>query len=78
MPVPTPGVYMVRPIMNMYGMSLNARFESLSGSTHHLHPGEFWCEKFEGDHVSVDYLNQKPVLTVKGERNSENPVYRWD
>jgi hypothetical protein len=78
MPVPSPGQYVVRPIMNMHGMGILSRIEEITDQTSHLHPGEFWCEKFEGDHISVDYINQKPVLTVKGERNPENPVYKWD
>ena len=78
MEVPKPDIYCVRPIMNMHGMGINARFEHLDKDTAHLHPGEFWCETFYGKHASVDYLNQEPVLTVIGERETMAPMYKWD
>lgn len=77
MDVPRPATYCVRPVMNMFGMGIAARFEYLEKETNHLHPGEFWCEVFEGNHVSVDYLNQEPVLTVVGQRKADDPMYKW-
>ena len=53
--VPKPGFYIVRPSMNMMGMGRFARIEYIEKDTEHLHPAEFWCEVFEGDHYSVDY-----------------------
>tara|TARA_B100002019_G_scaffold42278_1_gene35404 strand:+ start:1141 stop:1803 length:663 start_codon:yes stop_codon:yes gene_type:complete len=53
--VPKPGFYIVRPCMNLMGMGRNARIEWIESDTEHLHPAEFWCEVFEGDHLSVDY-----------------------
>ena len=53
--VPEPGFYIVRPCMNLMGMGRHARIEWIENSTEHLHPAEFWCEVFEGDHLSVDY-----------------------
>ena len=53
--VPSPGFYVIRPIMNLMGMGRYSRIEHIEESTEHLHPGEFWCEVFEGDHISVDY-----------------------
>lgn len=53
--VPKPGFYIVRPCMNLMGMGRNARIEWIESNTEHLHPAEFWCEVFEGDHLSVDY-----------------------
>ena len=53
--VPKPGFYIVRPCMNLMGMGRHARIEWIEDSTEHLHPAEFWCEVFEGDHLSVDY-----------------------
>ena len=53
--VPKPGFYIVRPCMNFMGMGRYARIEHIEKDTEHLHPGEFWCEVFEGDHYSVDY-----------------------
>ena len=53
--VPKPGFYIVRPCMNLMGMGRHARIEWIEDITEHLHPAEFWCEVFEGDHLSVDY-----------------------
>ena len=53
--VPEPGFYIVRPCMNLMGMGRHARIEWIEDKTEHLHPAEFWCEVFEGDHLSVDY-----------------------
>ena len=75
--VPTPGFYIVRPSMNFMGMGRNARIEYLEGDTEHLHPGEFWCEIFEGEHISVDYHWGVPDLTVKGVRDPQDPLYKW-
>lgn len=76
-PVPKPGYYIVRPSFNLLGMSRFARIEWIENYTDHLHPAEFWCEIFEGEHVSVDFRNFSQVLTVKGERDPENPLYKW-
>jgi len=53
--VPKPGFYIVRPCMNLMGMGRYSRIEWIEDNTEHLHPAEFWCEVFEGDHLSVDY-----------------------
>jgi len=53
--VPEPGFYIIRPIINLMGMGRYSRIEYIESCTEHLHPAEFWCEVFEGDHISVDY-----------------------
>ena len=53
--VPKPGFYIVRPCMNLMGMGRYSRIEWIEDNTEHFHPAEFWCEVFEGDHISVDY-----------------------
>lgn len=78
MKVPKPGFYIVRPSVNFMGMGRNSRFLYIESSTDHLHPGEFWCEIFKGEHLSVDYYFQEPVLTVKGHRNSKNSLSKWN
>jgi hypothetical protein len=78
MKVPSPGLYIVRPSVNFMGMGRNSRIITLESSTEHLHPGEFWCEVFQGEHLSVDYHHQKPILTVKGHRNPKNSLSRWN
>lgn len=76
-PVPSFGRYIVRPSINLLGMGRYSRLEWLRRSTDHLHPSEFWCEYFTGEHISVDFYQKRPVLTVKGERNLHNPFYKW-
>jgi hypothetical protein len=77
MNVPKPGMYMVRPIMNFSGMGLGARKLYIEGSTDHLEPGEFWCEFFEGEHLSIDYRGANPVLQVRGIRDYVYPYQRF-
>ena len=76
--VPKPDFYIVRPSLNIMGMGRFSRIEWLLGNTEHLHPSEFWCEVFEGDHLSVDFKNSSSCLVVKGTRGSENPLWKWD
>ena len=75
--VPKPDFYIVRPSLNLLGMGREARIEYLEYSTDHLGPSEFWCEIFEGEHLSVDFYKSSPVLIVRGERNSDDPLYKW-
>jgi hypothetical protein len=76
-PVPKPDFYIVRPSINLLGMSRFARIEWIESDSEHIHPAEFWCEIFEGDHLSVDYYDKKSNLVVIGERDKENPLYKW-
>lgn len=75
--VPLKTEYIVRPAMNWMGMGRNARKVKLSKSTSHLHPGEFWCEIFKGNHYSVDYLNQSQVLCVQGVPKTSETLSKW-
>jgi hypothetical protein len=82
-PVPAPGQYVVRPCVNAKGMGEGARIEHLERDTDHLPAGTFWCEVFEGDHLSVDYTPAariagcKPILCVQGFRNADAPLWKW-
>lgn len=76
--VPKPDFYIIRPCMNLLGMGRSARKEFIDKYTDTYHPGEFWCEIFEGEHLSVDFQNKEPKLTVKGHRKKDNPLYKWD
>lgn len=69
--VPKAGYYIIRPAINFMGMGRNARkiwLEPDDDTTNFGHPGEFWCEYFNGEHVSVDFCEGYPVLVVKGTR----------
>ena len=76
-PVPKPDSYIVRPSINFMGMGRFSRFEYLEDSTEHLHPSEFWCEIFQGPHLSVDFYKHEAILVVEGIRAPEDPLYKW-
>ena len=76
--VPRPDFYILRPSMNLLGMGRFARKEYIYKYTDSYHPSEFWCEIFEGDHISVDYQNGEQKLSVIGIRDDMNPLYKWD
>ena len=76
-PVPFSGYYIVRPSINLLGMGRFSRIEWIDESTDHLHPAEFWCEVFVGDHLSVDYQNKESKLVVLGEKTEGDPLYKW-
>jgi hypothetical protein len=75
--VPKPDFYVVRPSINVLGMGRFSRIEWLDHDTEHLHPSEFWCEKFEGEHLSVDFYNKESSLVVRGIREPNSPLYKW-
>jgi hypothetical protein len=76
-PVPYPGYYIVRPSINLLGMGRFSRIEWIDKDTEHFHPSEFWCEIFEGEHLSVDYYKRKSELVVLGERDTDDELYKW-
>ena len=76
--VPKPDFYIVRPSFNLLGMGRFARQEYIYKYTDHFHPSEFWCEFFDGEHLSIDFQNQEAKLVVLGTRDWQNPLYKWD
>ena len=77
--VPQPGWYIVRPCINAMGMGLGAQRIFIEKETMHLPLGYFWCEWFDGDHYSVDYLPEygTKILTVKGTKESKEELVKW-
>lgn len=75
--VPKSGRYIIRPITNMCGMGIGAEFVWIDCITDHLPLGYFWCEVFEGRHLSVDYVNGKQTICVEGFRDDINVIYKW-
>jgi hypothetical protein len=75
-PVKHNGNYIVRPIYNLYGMSVGAEQKYLRKSDTQLMndhglipPGHFWCDWFDGVHYSIDYkweLDLEPITTTIG------------
>lgn len=64
--VPHPGFYIVRPCVNMMGLGLGAQRVWIEKDTCDLPVGHFWCEWFEGRHLSIDYHWGKQTLAVEG------------
>jgi hypothetical protein len=75
--VPESDFYIVRPSFNLLGMGRLARKEWIEKSTNHFHPAEFWCEIFTGDHLSVDFYQQKAELVILGTKSENDPLYKW-
>jgi len=79
--VPLDGKYIVRPIYNLDGMSRGATTKELVAGDCSTPPGYFWCEFFEGEHYSVDFVNEdgnfKQILVVRGEKISEYKFTSW-
>lgn len=75
--VPTPNYYIVRPCVNMMGLGLGAQRLWLEKETMHLPLGYFWCQWFEGRHLSIDYHWGKQTLAVEGFKTSDN-LSRWN
>ncbi len=81
-PVPTTGEYIVRPIYNLSGLAAGAKFMKLQkDKVYDLLPSYFWCERFFGEHLSVDYewtdSGITPVHSSIGVTNYDN-LSRFD
>ena len=63
--VPYADEYVVRPITNLQMMSVGASLQWLKPGDH-VEPGYFWCKKFTGEHITVDYFYGKQKTTAKG------------
>jgi len=75
--VPKPGWYIVRPCVNANGLGLGAQKLWIDKVTDDLPSGHFWCEWFEGRHLSVDYKWGLTKLIVEGFKK-EDTFTRWD
>jgi len=53
-PVPDGGRYITRPIYNLRGMGLGVQFHTAAKGDCPGRPGDFWCEAFDGERVSLD------------------------
>lgn len=75
--VPFPGHYIVRPTINALGMGISAQIFHIEKSTDHLLPGHFWCEVFEGRHLSLDFYLGSLKLAVEGVKYCEDDLVKW-
>ena len=80
-PVPHEGKYVVRPIMNLAGMSVGARVVTIKPEEIQKVPaGYFWVEYFEGKQLSVDYVKDNgkwKLLNAYEGRRDENNLVRF-
>ena len=74
--VPVPGYYIVRPCVNMLGLGLGAQKVWIDKDTTTLTLGYFWCEWFEGKHLSIDYQYGLQKLCVEGIKE-ESTFTKW-
>jgi hypothetical protein len=75
--VPKPDFYIVRPSINFLGMGRFAEIKWIESSTDDFHPSNFWCQVFKGEHLSVDFYYQEAKLVVRGIKNDNDPLYKW-
>ncbi len=84
--VPVNGDYIVRPIMNLSGMGVGAKRVHLSRDDYKtVPPGYFWCEYFQGPHMTIDYEWQlvdgqtilRPIFAAQGYR-TDKELYRFN
>ena len=76
--VPESNFYIVRPCVNLAGMSRGASIEYIENTSGHLPAGYFWCEMFEGRHLSVDYYYGNQKLITEGFRRKDRPLWKFD
>lgn len=81
-PVPYSGQFVVRPVINLYGMGAGASIQHLSPlQPHSVGPGQFWCELFLGDHVSYEltWVNDSWIVTSAWiARRSSDQLWLFD
>ena len=78
-PVPFPGDYIVRPIINLEGQGKGTEKLWIEKDTWHLHFGYFWQEMFTGRHLSIDYHKGSQIRCTEGFREQDSFVHftRW-
>lgn len=79
-PVPEEGEYIVRPIVNIGGMSAGAEIRHLSlEDSVTIPPGYFWCEIFEGLHLSIDFEDGKLKYGAVGHKREDGLTFdKWE
>lgn len=77
------GDYCVRPIYNLGGMGVGASFEFFHKEKDTQIPaGYFWCEKFTGNHYSINYVRNnkiwEPIFSCQGFRDDTDPLHKFN
>lgn len=80
--IPESGKWIVRPITNLKGMSRQAVIDYFKKGTP-IETGMFYCEVFEGRHITIDYIRESGTWsqhhTFEGFNTPENLTQfsRW-
>lgn len=80
--IPTTGIYIVRPIINLDGGGIGAHI-GMYRSGDEIPQFHFWCETFYGRHITIDYtrVNGEWVQgnTFEGENRPRDLIHflRW-
>ena len=72
-PVPEDDWYIIRPTYNLAGMGVGAKRVRLSPDDWDkgiVPAGYFWCEWFEGEHLSIDYVRSK--------KSPKGSIFWWE
>lgn len=80
--VPQDNYYVVRPVINISGYGINAEIKYITTDDYFsAPPGYFWCELFEGDHCSFDFIREngrwKQVSCWQGFKN-DIELYKFE
>jgi len=75
--VPSANWYIVRPITNIRMMSKGAEKVWLTPEEDSIPDGFFWCEIFQGRHISVDFHYGEQHLAVEGFRDDPDRLDRF-
>lgn len=62
--IPRSGVWIVRPIINLEGMGLDAVIRHYEAGAA-IPEGMFYCEVFAGRHITIDYVRENGVWTQR-------------
>ena len=88
-PIKNAGNYIIRPTYNLYGMGIGAHKKFLDPNIHgeemihhkHIPPGYFWCEWFDGNHQSVDFIKDNnqwvPFHTMTGKHEDKHNLTKF-
>jgi len=88
-PIKNAGNYIIRPTYNLYGMGIGAHKKFLNPSIHgeemihhkHIPPGYFWCEWFDGNHQSVDFIKDNnhwvPFHAMTGKHEDKHSLTKF-
>ena len=80
--VPVEDNYIVKPIYNLHGMGAGAKIKHLRPEdVDHVPPGYFWCERFIGDHYSIELTWRKGhwnvVSVFQGFHSNGQELFRF-